>query len=175
VQLCTRLGSASSSEPFLTDAVRRDASEYPVEPPSGPTPEQPEPEAAPEAEEQRQRAEQQRQLGNEMFRASDFMQAAVHYTESVRLDPTVSAVWANRAQCWLKLGDLEKALADAERCTEVEPANPKGWFRKGMSLHAMKRFAEAIPALLEAEKLEPHNKQVVDAIKMAQMMARKGA
>jgi len=61
------------------------------------------------------------------------------------------------------------------KCTEVEPANPKGWFRKGISLHAMKRFPEAVPALLQAEKLEPQNKQVVDAIKMAQMMARKSA
>mmetsp|Transcript_39211 Transcript_39211/g.79187 ORF Transcript_39211/g.79187 Transcript_39211/m.79187 type:complete len:380 (+) Transcript_39211:90-1229(+) len=172
VQLITRLNSASAKELFLTDAVRRDESEYPVEPQAG---EQPEPEAAPSVEERRQRAEQQRQAGNDMFRANDFMQAAVHYTESLQLDPSIGAVWANRAQCWLKLGDHEKSLADAVRCTEVEPANPKGWFRKGLSLHAMKRFPEAIPALLEAEKLGPQNKQVVDAIKMAQMMAWKSA
>ena len=85
----------------------------------------------------------------------------------------MGAVWANRAQCWLKMGDHEKArlrvytgavllsfrtaasdqaCADAEKCTEalvkcfyelfsafhrcpseVEPTNPKGWFRKGIS------------------------------------------
>ncbi|CAE7826166.1 HOP1 [Symbiodinium sp. CCMP2592] len=89
--------------------------------------------------------------------------------------PDLGAVWANRAQCWLKMGDHEKACADAEKCTEVEPMNPKGWFRKGISLHAMQRYAEAIPALLEAEKLEPSNKQILDAIKMAQLMARKSA
>ncbi|OLP78566.1 hypothetical protein AK812_SmicGene41248 [Symbiodinium microadriaticum] len=105
--------------------------------------------------------------------------------------PDMGTVWANRAQCWLKMGDHEKAFADAEKCT-VEPMNPKGWFRKGISealgLHAMQRYAEAIPALLEdagsgvialfrrlafgsplgsAEKLEPSNKQILDAIKMA--------
>jgi len=175
MQVCTRLDSAGSKELFLTDAVVRDESEYPVELPAGMVAEQPEPEAGPAAEERRQRAEQQRQAGNEMFRANDFMQAAVHYTESLQLDPSVGAVWANRAQCWLKLGNHDKSLDDAVRCTEVDPTNPKGWFRKGMSLHAIKRFPEAIPALLEAERLEPTNKQVVDAIKMAQMMARKSA
>ena len=92
-----------------------------------------------------------------------------------RLAPESGASWANRSQCWLKMGDLEKALADAEKCTQVEPTNPKGWFRKGISLHAMQRYADAIPALLEAEKLEPSNKQVLDAIKMAQLMARKAS
>ncbi|CAE7202480.1 unnamed protein product [Symbiodinium natans] len=76
-------------------------------------------------------------------------------------------------KCWLKMGDPEKALADAESCTQVEPMNPKGWFRKSIRLHALQRYADAIPALLEAEKSEPSNAQVWDAIKMAQLMARK--
>ena len=42
-------------------------------------------------------------------------------------------------------------------------------------MHAMKRYPEAIPALVEAEKLEPNNKQIPEAIKMAQLMARKQA
>jgi len=75
----------------------------------------------------------------------------------------------------LKLGDHEKALADAKKTTEVDPSNAKGWFRQGMALHAMKRYPEAIPVLLEGEKLDPTNKQIQDAIKMAQLMARKEA
>jgi len=123
----------------------------------------------------KEEAEKKRLAGNDMFRASDFAQAAALYTLCLELDPQQSAVWSNRAQCWLKLGDHEKALEDATKCTEVDPSNPKGWFRKGMSFHAMKRFPEAIPALLEAEKLEPTNKQILDAIKMAQLMARNTA
>jgi len=118
-------------------------------------------------------SEEKRQQGNEMFRANDFMQAAMQYTEALQLDPTASAIWANRSVCWLKLGDHVKALDDATKCTEVDPANAKGWFRRGMALHAQERYPEAIPALVEAEKLEPSNGQVHDAIKMAQLMARK--
>jgi len=183
VQLCSKLSPDGSCELFWTNPVRRGEGEFPVDLPSGagetpikqPSNFQPEPEAAPAPEEQQRLAEQRRQLGNDMFRANDFMHATVHYTEALHLDPTMSAVWANRAQCWLKLGDFEKALADSQKCTEVDASNPKGWFRKGMSLHAMERFSEAIPALLEAEKLEPNNEQITGAIKMAQLKAHKVA
>lgn len=181
VQLCSRLASGNSAEPVHTAPVRRGEGEFPLDLPNmndspGTTAaEQPEPEAAPAAEEMRRQAEEKRLRGNDMFRASDFLQAAMEYTEAIRLDPSMSALWANRSQCWLKLGDHDKALADAEKCIEVDPSNAKGWFRKGMSFHAMKQYPEAIPALLEAEKLEPNNKQIPEAIKMAQMMARRQA
>ncbi|CAE7310245.1 HOP1, partial [Symbiodinium sp. CCMP2456] len=159
-----------------TEPVRRGEGEFPLDARrASPASDQPEPEAAPASEQRRQEAEKHRLAGNDMFRASDFSQAAALYSLALQLAPDMGAVWANRAQCWLKMGDHEKAFADAEKCTEVEPMNPKGWFRKGISLHAMQRYAEAIPALLEAEKLEPSNKQILDAIKMAQLMARKSA
>jgi len=183
VQLCSRLSPEGSREPFWTSPVCRGEGEFPVDLPRSAkeatmTPAssiQHEPEVAPSQKERQELAAQRRQMGNDMFRANDFMHATVHYTEALHLDPTMGAVWANRAQCWLKLGDHEKALADAQHCTEVDPANPKGWFRKAMSFHAMQHHADAIPALLEAERLEPHNKQIADAIKMAHHMARKSA
>ena len=101
------------------------------------------------------------------FRASDFAQAAALYSLALELCPELASAWANRSQCFLKLGDHEKALADARRCSEVEPENCKGWFRQGVALHALGRYREAIEPLLEAEKLEPSNKQVQDAIRMA--------
>lgn len=188
VQHFTRLG-ATGTEPLVTDVVRRGEGEFPIDlegdrkvaeaaggyPNSNANYEQPEPETPPLSEENKQKAQMKRESGNNMFRANDFLQAAMEYTSALELDPTMSALYANRSQCWLKVGNHEKALEDAVKCTEVDPTNAKGWFRKGMSLHAMKKFPEAIPALLEAEKLEPNNKQIPDAIKMAQLMARKQA
>jgi len=179
VQKFTRI----TADGLTTNFVQRGEGEFPVDLPgdhlgSGHNTipvEQPEPETAPAAEERRQKCQAKREAGNAMFRANDYFQAAMEYTSALDLDPTISALYANRSQCWLKLGNHEKALEDAEKVTELEPANPKGWFRKGMSLHAMKRFQEAIPALLEAEKLDPKNKQIPEAIKMAQMMCRRSA
>jgi len=179
VQYFTRLLAEGSKYEFVTGAVRRGEGEFPIDLPDSQGTALAglkaglEVEAVPEAEELENKAEALRQAGNEMFRANDFMQAAMEYTGALELDPTMSTIWANRAQCWLKLGDSDKALADAKKCAEVDPTNAKGWFRQGMSLHAMKRYPEAVPPLLEAEKLEPNNKQITEAIRMAQLMARK--
>jgi hypothetical protein len=180
-QFVTALSSACSQEPLVTEAVVRGEKDFPLNLPSaggdrsGTQVNESDADPGLADEDRRRRADEKRAAGNEMFRASDFMQAALQYTESLQLLPESYPVLANRAQCWLKLGNHEKALEDATQCTVVDPSNPKGWFRKGMSLHALKRFAEAIPALLEAEKLEPNNKQIPEAIKMAQLMARKAA
>jgi len=187
VQLYTR----TEKEGLFTDYVRRGEGEFPIDLPGdkgGYTKEgdyspnvlqhvmeQSDPESAPKAEEDRAKAELKRLAGNEMFRANDFMQAAMEYTSALQLDPAQAALYANRSVCWLKLGNHDKALEDAIACTETDSSNAKGWFRKGMALHAMERYPEAIPALLEAEKLDPKNKQIPDAIKMAQLMAQKQA
>lgn len=185
-QLCTSLSKDCKSEKLITEWVQRDEGEFPCNlqnagdcakldaSDSGSMPEM-YPEAKSDVETKQRLAEQKRHEGNAMFRANDFMNAIVYYTESLALDPTSGAAMANRSQCWLKLGDHEKALADATKCTELDPMNAKGWFRRGMSLHALQQHAEAIPALLEAEKLEPGNNQIPEAIRMSQLMARKHA
>jgi hypothetical protein len=134
---------------------------------------EPEAEASPLDEQRRSTAEAKREEGNSAFKASDFLQAAVFYTEAIELCPSLHLAWANRAQCMLQTGQPEKALADAVRCTELAPEYAKGWFRKGMALHALKRFGEAIPALVKAEEADPKNSQVPEAIKMAQLMCRR--
>jgi len=167
-QFVTRPGPQQGS--FVTEEVIRGESEYPLN--AGPASIA---HAAPrEAEsEQCARAEAKRVEGNEAFRANDFLQAAVFYTEAIRLCPDLHLAWANRAQCFLQTGQAEKALEDAMRCTELAPEYAKGWFRKGIALHALQRYGEAIPAFSQAERLDPKNSQIPESIKMAQLMCRK--
>ena len=80
---------------------------------------------------------------------------------------------SNRAACFLKLGQPEKAVEDAKKCTELNPGYCKGQFRYGLALHALGRFPEAIPALEQALQIEPKNKQIKVAIGFAEMKARK--
>merc|ERR1712187_428118 len=185
VQLITSLAPLGATKPLMTAPVVRGEGEYPIDLFAGmghrvATDAVSAGHACVDASDaeaavRKHKAEEKRLAGNDMFRANDFMQAALQYTEALGMDPEISTVWANRAQCWLRLGDPEKALADAIKCTDIDSQNSKGWFRKGMSLHAMKRFPEAIPAFVEAEKLEPNNKQIPEAIQMSQLMARKQA
>merc|ERR1712203_212006 len=106
------------------------------------------------------------------FRASDFMQAACEYTLAMQLDPSCAALWANRAACYMKLGQTQEALDDASKCVELDAGNAKGWFRKGACLQQLEKYPEAIQAYLEAEKLEPKNDDIKRGIKFSQFKGR---
>mmetsp|Transcript_63519 Transcript_63519/g.163485 ORF Transcript_63519/g.163485 Transcript_63519/m.163485 type:complete len:386 (-) Transcript_63519:309-1466(-) len=176
-QFVSRPGEAQGA--FNTEQVIRGEKEYPIN--AGPTAAgvrtggEPEEEARPAGEALRVQAEAKRAEGNEAFKANDFLQAAAFYTQAIGMCKTLHLAWANRAQCFLKAGQPEKALEDATKCTELAPDYAKGWFRRGMALHVMKRYSEAIPFLVEGEKLDPKNTQIPEAIKMAQMMCRRQA
>ena len=109
----------------------------------------------------KEKAENKRLDGNGHFKKEDYGAAAVCYTDALILDPTLYICYANRSACFLKLGQHEKALEDAEACTLMAPHYVKGWFRKGLALHAKGSFVDAIYAFEEALKLEPNNKQVL--------------
>ena len=120
-------------------------------------------------------AERRKQLGNDAFKLGDYPQAVVEYSLSLDLSPGLHAVLSNRAACFLKLGEHEKALRDAEACVLLDPTFTKGKFRLGLALHALARFPEAAQVLAEAEALDPKNAQIKDALKMASFKARQQA
>jgi tetratricopeptide (TPR) repeat protein len=82
---------------------------------------------------------------------------------------------SNRAACFLKLGQPERAETDSRKSVAIEPNYCKGQFRLGLALHALERYPEAVPVLEKALKMEPKNKQVKVAIGFAEMKARKQA
>jgi hypothetical protein len=119
--------------------------------------------------------------GNEAFGAGEYAQAILLY--SLALDkadelPDKGAkkhlfprhvVLANRSAAFLKMGEHEKALADATRAQEIDPTYVKGVFRRGLALHAMGQYQEAINVLAEATKLAPKNKQIKQALQFAEI------
>lgn len=113
-----------------------------------------------------------KELGNNAFRANDFMQAASFYSMSIAAneDPVV---YGNRAQCWLKLGNFEKCEEDCDKGLKINGELPKLHFRKGMALHSRGEHMNALECLGRAEKLDPKNKQVTDAIGMVSIKMRK--
>jgi len=133
--------------------------------------------------------------GNDAFKTGEYAQAVLHYTmaidKSSGLDDAIKEltldsssnfherhiVFANRSACFLKLGHHDKALADADACINMDSSYVKGLFRKGLALHAMKRYQDAISVLASALKIEPKNKQIKQALQFAEvkytMMMRK--
>jgi len=130
------------------------------------------------------RAETEKLSGNQSFGSAEYSQAAVHYTVAIDLastadsqstqfpqpvNPLIHVCYSNRAACFLKLGQHERALADADSCIGCAPdLFVKGHFRRGLALHAMGRYAEALPSLGKALRLEnPKLKKSVQQIKEA--------
>jgi tetratricopeptide (TPR) repeat protein len=136
--------------------------------------------------------EQNKVRGNEAFGAGEYGQAILLYslaldksdelpdadrrvspsgsepTSSTRLFPR-DVLYSNRSACFLKLGQHDKALEDAERALRCNPRNVKAGFRKGLSLHAAGRYREALPVLSEAHKVEPKNKQILQALQFCEV------
>jgi tetratricopeptide (TPR) repeat protein len=128
--------------------------------------------------------EQNKTRGNEAFAAGEYGQALLLYTLALdkadelpdkdvpgerQLFPR-HIVLANRSAAFLKLGDHEKALNDASKAQNLNPAYVKGIFRRGLALHAMGRHQRSeIEALAAAYKLEPKNKQIKEALQFAEV------
>ena len=135
--------------------------------------------------------EAQKAKGNEAFVAGEYAQAILLYTlaldrasELPDAQPKTSSsssesntkplfprhiVLSNRSACFLKLGHHDKALEDGNEAERLDPTYVKGTFRKGLALHAMGRYRDAIESLASALKLEPKNKQIKQALQFAEV------
>ena len=115
--------------------------------------------------------------GNEAFGAGEYAQAILLYSLALdkadelpdqKLYPR-DVLYSNRAACFLKLGQHEKAEEDAQRALAINPDNIKANFRHGLALHAMGKYLAALPVLAKAHKMEPHNKQVKQALQFCEV------
>ncbi len=128
--------------------------------------------------------EQNKARGNEAFGSGEYAQAILLYSLALdkaaelpddMKDKTKKPLFArdvtlsNRAAAFLKLGQHEKAAADAKLAHEYNDENVKAYFRHGLALHAMKEYKDAISILAKAHKLEPKNKSIKEALQFAEM------
>lgn len=57
------------------------------------------------------------------------------FSQAIELDPSNHVLYSNRSGAYASLRDYAKALADANKTTEIKPDWAKGWGRKGTALH----------------------------------------
>lgn len=96
--------------------------------------------------------------GNTFFKNGEYLAAIDAYSKSLDLEPEQHFCFSNRSAAYLKLGCssnqadasvadfLEKALADANKCVEINPSWPKGYSRQAAALQELKRWDEAVAA-----------------------------
>ncbi|XP_002734227.1 peptidyl-prolyl cis-trans isomerase D-like [Saccoglossus kowalevskii] len=121
-----------------------------------------------------------KQIGNKLFKEQSYEKAKDKYLKAIRYmeyledgKPTdltaeqeekvlgvVLPMYNNASFCCLKLNQHEQALENAEKALDVDPKSAKAYFRKAQALTAMNRHEDAMPQLLEAQKLQPSDKGI---------------
>ncbi|XP_011063061.1 PREDICTED: uncharacterized protein LOC105151201 [Acromyrmex echinatior] len=108
-------------------------------------------------------AEQEREKGNEAFRAADYEEALRHYNASIDLDSNLNA-YNNRAMTFIKLQHYEDALNDCNTVLTMDYRNIKALLRRALSLEHLEKTYEALADYEAVLKLEPTNKTAISCV-----------
>lgn len=57
--------------------------------------------------------------------------------QAIDLDPNDAIFLSNRSLCWLKMGQPEQALTDAQACQALRPNWAKACYREGAALRVL--------------------------------------
>ncbi|CAN6343664.1 unnamed protein product [Urochloa humidicola] len=98
--------------------------------------------------------------GKEAFAQGNYLHAAFFYLQAIENNPLDATLFSNRSICWLRLGEGEKALSDAQHCKTLSPHWAKAWYREGAALSLLKDYKGAVNAFLEASKLDPASEEI---------------
>jgi len=94
-------------------------------------------------------AEQFKAAGNAALQAGKVSEAIENYTKAINLDGSNHVYFSNRSAAYLKKGEGNNALEDANSCIGLNPQFAKGYSRKGAALHSLKRYNDSIAAYNE--------------------------
>jgi len=91
-----------------------------------------------------------------------FVDAIREYTESIKRDPTVAAVFNNRATAYSKLMDWSKALDDCEKALQLDPKYVKAYIRKGKIQNLLKQYHKALDTFNAGLKVDANATELVE-------------
>ena len=98
-------------------------------------------------------AMQAKTQGNKWFAEKKYEDAARCYTEALAWLPEESSLYCNRSAAWYALDEMEKALDDAIKATEISPRYVKAHYRCALACSAMKGHTSAIARMRRAVEL----------------------
>uniref|UniRef100_A0A3Q3K185 E3 ubiquitin-protein ligase CHIP n=1 Tax=Monopterus albus TaxID=43700 RepID=A0A3Q3K185_MONAL len=98
-------------------------------------------------------AQELKEQGNRLFLNRKYLEAAACYSKAITHSPSVPAYYTNRALCYVKLHQYDKALADCRRALELDSQSVKAHFFMGQCHLEMENYDEAIGNLQKAYNL----------------------
>lgn len=111
--------------------------------------------------------------GNEAFSRGQYTQAIELYTECLEIDPSNRAanaiLYNNRATCWNKKKEYQKALDDCQRSLELNERYTKAMLRKAQALQGLERYEEAVALMEKVVEIEPNSQLYQQELKSAKI------
>uniref|UniRef100_A0A8D0ABZ6 E3 ubiquitin-protein ligase CHIP n=1 Tax=Sander lucioperca TaxID=283035 RepID=A0A8D0ABZ6_SANLU len=98
-------------------------------------------------------AQELKEQGNRLFLNRKYLEAATCYSKAISHSPSVPAYYTNRALCYVKLQQYDKALADCRHALELDSQSVKAHFFMGQCHLEMESYDEAIGNLQKAYNL----------------------
>ncbi|KAM5273399.1 outer dynein arm-docking complex subunit 4 [Ctenodactylus gundi] len=93
--------------------------------------------------------------GERLYLCGEFAKAAQSFSNALQLQNGDKNCLVARSKCFLKMGELEKSLKDAEASLQSDPAFCKGILQKAETLYTMGDFEFALVFYHRGYKLRP--------------------
>lgn len=86
---------------------------------------------AQQKEQNRLKAENERNKGNECVKSKDYNEALTFYTKSIHFDKTMKQSYGNRALIYLRERKFKECVEDCNRAIELDTEYSKAYHRRG--------------------------------------------
>ncbi|KAB2043937.1 hypothetical protein ES319_D01G054400v1 [Gossypium barbadense] len=114
-----------------------------------------------------------RARGNDLFKSERFTEACSAYGDGLRLDPSNSILYCNRAACWFKLGRWERSIEDCDQALSIQPNYIKALLRRAACNSKLERWAEAVRDYEVLRRELPNDNEVAESLFHAQVALKK--
>ncbi|XP_067859414.1 E3 ubiquitin-protein ligase CHIP isoform X4 [Heptranchias perlo] len=98
-------------------------------------------------------AQDLKEQGNRLFLSRKYQEAAASYSKAINRNPSVAVYYTNRALCYVKMQQFDKAVADCKHALELDSQSVKAHFFLGQCQLEMENYDEAIGNLQRAYNL----------------------
>ena len=102
--------------------------------------------------------------GNSSLTSGDYETAINKYTEAIKLDPTQSTFYCNRAAAYSKREEHEKAIIDAEKAIALDSKYANAYSRLGFAFWSLNKIEEARDAYKKGLIACPGNKSLTESL-----------
>ncbi|KAF5730710.1 Tetratricopetide-repeat thioredoxin-like 1 isoform 1 [Tripterygium wilfordii] len=114
-----------------------------------------------------------RARGNDLFKSERYTEACSAYGEGLRIDPSNSVLYCNRAACWFKRGLWKQSIEDCNQALRIHPNYTKALLRRAASNSKLEKWADAVRDYEVLRRELPDDNGIAESLFHAQVALKK--